>query len=102
MTTTPPNTSTLAAQFLELWQQQIASSMKDPAMTAQMLENFRLMQQSALMMMQNYAPQQPHTGPAVPRNGNPALLELERRIRECEARLAALEKQPEKQGGGTA
>jgi hypothetical protein len=92
------NSQDIAKQFLNMWQQQVASSMHEPANMPNMMQTMTQMQQSFManggMANANPAanpnPYAAHHQPD-PQHGNGELLQLERRLRECEARVAVLE-----------
>ena len=91
------STKDLAAQFISLWQEQLAATLKDPESAMRMMQQWAAMQQATLNAMQTpHAPEKPaQPGQPVPGERQPSADEFARRLSECEARIAALEQELE-------
>lgn len=78
----------MAKEFLNLWQQQLNSIMKEPDVAGNMLKTMHDMQRK---FFEAEADVTNSKQSAVSEYGDDELLELDRRIRVCEKRLDTLE-----------
>jgi len=87
------NMEKMARDFLDLWQKQLNSTMKEPDIAGEMMRNMQAMQQK-FFEGGNVTAQ-----PDVSEHGDDELRKLDQRIRACEQRLDALERKSKSRGG---